>query len=183
MEHSLSGRVYISKDIILHMYVLQRQQQIERTREMVTLRKDDQTLEVFYHDPKTGEMWKSFFPKRANGTSGPKLLRPEPLPEDLEEQLNACLLQGSQTDAQGLGTEYSMKPEKWAQILDLLYTNRKSYPRKNFFTFLKYLEILNVSELLRASEANETQLEVSESTLFNLQKQAKKLKLKKILFL
>ncbi len=165
------------------MYVLQRQQQIERTREMVTLRKDDQTLEVFYHDPKTGEMWKSFFPKRTRGTSGPKLLRPEPLPEDLEQQLNACLLHGSETDAQGLGTEYSMKPRQWEQILNILHKNRKSYPRKSFFTFLKYLGVLNVSELLCAPEVDENLFGVPESTLFRLQKQAKRLKIKKFLFL
>ena len=82
------------------MYVIQHKRQLERIREMITLRKNDQTLEVFYHDPKTGELWKSFFPKRTESDSGPKLLRPDPLPESLEIQLDLCL--NSNVNADGI---------------------------------------------------------------------------------
>lgn len=73
------------------MYIIDNQQQLERTKEMVPVRKNMETFEVFYHDPATGNLWKSFFPRGYKNHSGPKLLRPEPLPDNLELQLEMCL--------------------------------------------------------------------------------------------
>ena len=165
------------------MYVLQRQEQIQRINEMVTLRKDNNTLEVYYHDPKTGEMWKSFFPKRYNGHSGPKVLRPEPLPQTLEQQLQSCINSISEADARGLGIEYSMKPEYWSQILDILARNRRSYHRAHFFTFLEHLGILHVRKMLNELELDSTQFGMGEEQLYALQKRARSVKRKKFFFL
>ena len=95
------------------MYIINSKRQIERIRDMVPVRKDMETFEVFYHDPSTGELWKSFFPRGFKEHQGPKLLRPEPLPDNLELQLEICLNSPDDSDAIGLGIECSIKPEKW----------------------------------------------------------------------
>ena len=161
------------------MYVIQYHRQLERTREMVTLRKDDKTLEVFYHDPKTGELWKSFFPKRTTSGSGPKLLRPEPLPESLEIQLELCLNSNVNADPIGLAIEYSSKPETWDEILTLLELNRKKYLRSNFLAFINNLGILTPIQTLNDAEINLIAIPISNDALLTLKKRARKLKLKR----
>ena len=65
------------------MYIIDNKKQIQRINEMVPLRKNMETYEVYYHDPSTGELWKSFFPKGYKAHQGPKLLRVDPLPKQL----------------------------------------------------------------------------------------------------
>jgi len=165
------------------MYVIQYHQQLERTREMVTLRKNDKTLEVFYHDPKTGELWKSFFPKRTANGCGPKLLRPEPLPESLEIQLELCLNSNVNADAIGLAIEYSSKPEAWDEILSLLEQNRKKYLRTNFLAFIDNLGILTPIHTLNDAEINLTSIPISNDALLTLKKRARRLKMKRFFWL
>lgn len=139
------------------LYVLDYQEQIRRTNEMVTVRKNMDTLEMFYHDPRTGDLWKSFFPKNTSKSRGPKLLRLEPLPESLELQLNNCLTSADETDSVGLGIELSADPTKWPEIISLLKKNSGNYRRSNFFLFLKYSGLLHpFSALEEIGETPET---------------------------
>ncbi len=162
------------------MYVIQHKRQLERIREMITLRKNEQTLEVFYHDPKTGELWKSFFPKRTESDSGPKLLRPDPLPESLEIQLELCLNSNVNADAIGLAIEYSTRPDAWDEILTTLEQNGKKYLRTNFFTFINKLGILNPTQAFKDIENNQKPIHISKPELLMLSKRAKLLKLKRL---
>ncbi len=165
------------------MYVIQHKRQLERIREMITLRKNEQTLEVFYHDPKTGELWKSFFPKRTATKSGPKLLRPEPLPANLAIQLELCLNSNSTADAIGLAIEYSTKPEAWDELLTTLEQNWKKYLRSNFIAFINNLGILNPTHTLKEAEIKLTATPLSKADLTALSKRAKLLKLKRLFWL
>ncbi|MDX1642307.1 MAG: hypothetical protein R3220_11450, partial [Balneolaceae bacterium] len=108
-----------------------------------TVRKNMETMEMFYHDPQTGELWKSFFPKYTPQDRGPKLLRPEPLPESLELQLKNCLTGSEEVDSMGLGIELSVQPKKWPEIVSLLKKNSSSYRRANFFIFVKYAGLIH----------------------------------------
>jgi|SRR5690554_290224 len=155
------------------MYVIQYHQQLERIREMVTLRKNEETLEAFYHDPKTGQLWKSFYPNRTATYSGPKLLRPEPLPEKIESQLELCLNSDSDKDAIGLAIEYASKPECWNEILTILEANRKQYSRASLLMFLNHLGVLTLTQTLQKIK-NLTHIPtVSEEDLKKLQKRAR----------
>lgn len=161
------------------MYVLNYKKQVERISQMIPLRKNDKTFEVYYHDPKTGELWKSFFPYGRHRSKGPKLLRPEPLPSSLEHQLELCLNSGNLADATGLGIEYSLNPEKWDDILSLLLSNRKRYVRSGFFEFLKSLGVRAPVKTLKALHIDFDQESLSEKHLNSLKKKAKKLSLLK----
>lgn len=161
------------------MYVLNYQKQVERISQMIPLRKNDQTFEVYYHDPQSGELWKSFFPYRNKDKKGPKLLRPEPLPQNLNHQLELCLNSGNTADAEGLGIEYSLNPEKWDEILTHLEQNRKKYSRKGFFEFLKYLGVRDPKMTLKALETDFNNHSLSEKNLLTFKKRARKLWIKK----
>lgn len=147
---------------------------------MVTVRKNMDTYEVFYHDPSTGELWKSFFPRGYKQHQGPKLLRPEPLPENLELQLEICLNSPDDSDAIGLGIECSVKPEKWEEIIEILDKNRKKYLRSHLNTFIKHLGILNPMDSLQEIELHPDDLELDEEKLTALKKRAKRIKLKRL---
>lgn len=161
------------------MYVLNYKKQIERINQMIPLRKNDKTFEVYYHDPKSGELWKSFFPRGNESPDSLKLLRPEPLPSNLEHQLELCLNSGDLADATGLGIEYSLNPEKWDEIISLLDSNRKRYVRSGFFEFLNNLGVKDPEQTLSALEIDLKQKSVTEIELNLLQKKAKKLWVKK----
>jgi hypothetical protein len=161
------------------MYIINSKRQIERIKDMVPVRKDMETFEVFYHDPSTGELWKSFFPRGYKGHQGPKLLRPEPLPENLELQLEICLNSPDDSDAIGLGIECSIKPEKWELILNLLDKNRKRYLRSHLNTFIKHLGVLNPEESLKEIEIEPSSVGLDESTLNSLRKKARIIKVKR----
>jgi len=137
------------------------------------------TFEVFYHDPATGELWKSFFPKGFKEHKGPKLLRPEPLPQSLELQLEICLNSPDDSDAIGLGIECSVKPEKWEEIINVLDKNRKKYLRSHLNTFIKHLGVLNPDDLFEEIELDLQKLGLEKELLSTLKKRAKRIKLKR----
>ncbi len=161
------------------MYIIDNQQQLERTKEMVPIRKNMETFEVFYHDPATGNLWKSFFPRGYKNHSGPKLLRPEPLPDNLELQLEMFLNSSDTSDAIGLGIECSVKPEKWEDILDILYRNRRKYLRTHLGLFLDKLGVLSPIQSLQELEQNPADFNLTEEQLDALRKRAKWLKIKR----
>jgi hypothetical protein len=161
------------------MYIIDNKRQIERINDMVTLRKNMETFEVFYHDPSTGTMWKSFFPRGFQSRKGPKLLRTEPLPNDLKKQLHLCLNSEDDADAIGLGIECSVKPELWEEITELLYQNRKDYDRGNLNTFIKHLGILNPLDSLAEVELHPEDAGLNEKKLKSLRKKIKRTKLKR----
>jgi len=161
------------------MYILNNKRQIERIKDMVPVRKNMDTFEVFYHDPATGELWKSFFPKGFKEHKGPKLLRPEPLPQSLELQLEICLNSPDDSDAIGLGIECSVKPEKWEEIINVLDKNRKKYLRSHLNTFIKHLGVLNPDDLFEEIELDLQKLGLEKELLSTLKKRAKRIKLKR----
>ena len=161
------------------MYIINNKRQIERIKDMVPVRKNMDTFEVFYHDPSTGELWKSFFPRGFREHEGTKLLRPEPLPENLELQLEICLNSPDDSDAIGLGIECSVKPEKWEHILTLLDKNRNLYLRTHLNTFIKHLGVLQPEESLKEIEIDPSSVDLSKDQLSGLRKKARKIKLKR----
>lgn len=161
------------------MYVLNYKKQLERISQMIPLRKNDKTFEVYYHDPQSGELWKSFFPKGNQSSDSLKLLRPEPLPTSLEHQLELCLNSGNPADSKGLGIEYSLNPEKWSEILEVLDDNRKRYVRSGFFQFLNHLGVKDPEKTFAALEIDLGQNNMSEKDFISLKKKARKLWFKK----
>lgn len=161
------------------LYVLDYHEQIRRTNEMVTVRKNMERLEMFYHDPITGELWKSFFPKYTSANRGPKLLRPEPLPETLEVQLKNCLTSPNEEDSVGLGLELSANPKKWPEIVSLLKKNGKSYHRANFFLFLKYSGLLHPFSSLEEIGETPGSCEITHKNLKRIRRRAKFIKFKR----
>ncbi len=161
------------------LYILDYKEQIRRTNEMVTVRKNMETFEMYYHDPRTGELWKSFFPKYSPKNRGPKLLRPEPLPENLELQLESCLTSSEETDSIGLGIELSAHPNQWPEIINLLKKNSSTYHRSNFFLFLKHSGLIqplhSLSELGKTPESIGTTIE----EMKRMRRQAKFIKFKR----
>lgn len=160
------------------MYVISYKKQLERINEMIPLRKDERTFEVFYHDPNSGKLWKSFFPHFPYIKNGPKLLRPEPLPSSIEHQLELCINSGNKADAIGLGIEYSLQPEKWPEIFEILEKNRKSYIRSGFFSFLDSLGTKNPEE---SPISVQKRFDLSEEKLTDFKKRTKKLYLRRFL--
>lgn len=161
------------------LYILDYKEQIKRTKEMVTVRKNMETLEMYYHDPQTGKLWKSFFPRHSSKSRGPKLLRQEPLPNSLELQLKNCLTSSEETDSMGLGIELSANPKKWPEIVNLLKENSSNYRRSNFFLFLKHSGLLKpFSSLNELGESPET-VGIDQNKLKKLRRRAKFIKFKR----
>lgn len=163
------------------MYVLDYHQQVKRINQMIPLRKNEKTFEVYYHDPQSGELWKSFFPYGKKVANSPKLLRPEPLPNGMEYQLELCLNSGNIADAEGLGIEYSLNPEKWSSLLALLDSNRKKYTRAGFFAFLNKLGVKNPDKTFEALQSDFNVTPISRDELNELKKRARKLWFKKLI--
>ncbi len=161
------------------IYILDYKKQVRRINEMVTVRKDMETMEVFYHDERTGELWKSFFPRYTKTERGPKLLRPEPLPDSLEIQLENCLNSENESDPVGLGIELSVNPVKWHEIVNLLSKNRRNYRRSNFFTFLKHSRLLDPIESLNEIGLEPKIYGMTEAELKEIRKRTKFLKFKR----
>ncbi|MBO6622412.1 MAG: hypothetical protein JJ892_12005 [Balneola sp.] len=163
------------------MYVLDYNQQVKRINQMIPLRKNEKTFEVYYHDPQSGELWKSFFPYGKKMANSPKLLRPEPLPNGMEHQLELCLNSGNLADAEGLGIEYSLNPEKWDALLTMLDSNRKKYTRAGFFAFLNKLGVKDPDKTFEALHYDLNLAPISKNELNALKKRAKKLWFKKLI--
>lgn len=123
------------------MYIIDHDKQIALINEMKQLRKNTKNYEVYYHHPYTNQMWKSFFPQANGADLGPKLLRHEPVPSDIEERLDICLSQGAPENAIGLGIEWSAKPKLWPSIIQALESRYTHYNRKQLKLFLDNLQL------------------------------------------
>ncbi|SMO76321.1 hypothetical protein [Fodinibius sediminis] len=134
------------------MYIIDTNKQYDLIREMKQLRKDSKKLEVYYHHPYTNQMWKSFFPLSDGETLGPKLLRHEPLPKDVEECLDICLTEDVPENAQGLGIEWSAYTSLWPQIIKVLEKNYSDYLRGQLKLFLNHLNMGEVELPSRKEE-------------------------------
>lgn len=164
------------------MYVLDYQRQIALMQEMTQLRKNDDKWEVYYHHPSTNEMWKSYFP-RANGEKrGPKILRTEPVPEDMTERMNLCLKSNDEDDAVGLAIELSVKPDKWETIVEVVEKHFKEYDRSHLKLFFKHLCLLTYEDLFEELHYEPAQFDMDESDFKQLRWRARKVLLKKIWF-
>ncbi len=132
------------------MYIIDHEKQIALINEMKQLRKDNQKCEVYYHHPYTNQMWKAFFPRAEEGELGPKLLRHEPVPTDVEERLDICLGEEVPANAIGLGIEWSVKPELWPEVMQALEKRYANYDRKQLKLFLDNLQLDEAKEELPA---------------------------------
>ena len=131
------------------MYILDYDQQLNLIREMTQLRKDAENWVVYYHHPSTNEMWKSFFPRATQKDRGPKILRTEPVPERLEDQLEECLAGNIEENAIGLGIELSVNPQKWDKIMEIIEHNYRDYDRQQLSLFLENLGLEKKEQLFR----------------------------------
>ncbi|MDX1617936.1 MAG: hypothetical protein R3224_04065 [Balneolaceae bacterium] len=161
------------------MYVLDYHKQIALMQEMTQLRKKEEQWEVYYHHPTTNEMWKSYFP-RANGVKrGPKILRTEPVPDNLEERIHPCLTSEFRDDAAGLGIELSVNPDKWDELLDIIENNYRDYKRSQLTHFFKHLCLFNYQELFEELHASPEQFGLDESALKQMKWRGRKILFKK----
>ncbi len=165
------------------MYVLDRKRQIKLINEMTHLRNNDDEWEAYYHHPSTNEMWKTYFPQVKGHRRGPKILRTEPIPEELDERLALCLTSDNPDDAKGLGVELSVHPEKWEQVIDIVEEHCHDYDWKQLRLFIKNLGVLNYESLFEELECSIQELDLSESTLKQLKWRVWKIQLKKMLWL
>lgn len=123
------------------MYIIDHEKQISLIGEMKQLRKNSKSYEVYYHHPYTNQMWKSFFPLASEEDLGPKLLRHEPIPSDVEECLNICLKEKVPANAIGLGIEWSAHPELWPSIIQTMEKRYARYSRSQIKLFLDNLQL------------------------------------------
>jgi len=157
------------------MYIIEHRQQIERIRELTQLRKNQDTFEVFYHDPSSGNMWRSFFPQANGRVRGPKLLRTHPLPDNLEKQLNICLNSEDINDAKGLALEYSAKPDNWISVIKILQNNRKSYKRQHLKAFLSLSGLTHPQKTVKELDFLIKNIRLTKERLSLIQRKARKI--------
>jgi hypothetical protein len=136
------------------MYIIDYDKQLALISEMKQLRKDPQQYEVYYHHPYTNQMWKSFFPQANGQDLGPKLLRHEPQPGDVQEQLDICLGEEVPENAIGLGIEWSAHPELWPSIIQALENRYWQYDRRQLKLFLDNLELDESKAMQSTAESN-----------------------------
>jgi hypothetical protein len=137
------------------MYIIDHDKQIALIREMKQLRRNSKKYEVYYHHPYTNQMWKSFFPQAEGDELGPKLLRHEPAPANIEEQLSICLKEEAPENAVGLGIEWSAKPELWPVVIKTLEKQYAHYNRKQLKLFLDNLNFDEIGVDLNEVEEQE----------------------------
>lgn len=123
------------------MYITDHTRQVSLISEMKQLRKDSKKCEVYYHHPYTNQMWKGFFPKANEDGLGPKILRHEPVPASIEDHLWICLTEEAPENAIGLGIEWSVKPELWPSIFQILESQYSHYNRNQLKLFLEHLNL------------------------------------------
>lgn len=164
------------------MYVLDYNRQLSLIREMTQLRKDARNWVVYYHNPSTNEMWKSYFPKASAKHRGPKILRTEPVPEKLEERIDACLGSEVEENAIGLGIELSVEPEQWERIMAILEDQYRTYDRKQLKLFIQYLGVEKPFEVLEEIECKPHEVGLDEERLNNLAWRAKVIRFKRFWF-
>lgn len=163
------------------MYVLDYQKQIALIKEMVQLRKNDEKWEAYYHHPSTNEMWKSFFPKANGKKRGPKVMRKEPVPNELEKRINLCLKDGGREDATGLSIELSTEPDKWEQIFKIVDENYRKYDLAQIKTFFNNLGVYDFEGLFDELEYELDQFGLDENEMKKLIWKARKIKAKKMI--
>lgn len=130
-------------------------------REMKQLRKNNEKYEVYYHHPYTNRMWKAFFPRAAGQELGPKLLRHEPVPADIEKRLDICLGEEEPENAIGLGIEWSARPELWPIVFRILDRRYKYYRRSQLKRFLDNLHLKEARKELPVEEGGQHKYEGS----------------------
>lgn len=165
------------------MYLIDFHRQNEKIRELVTVRKNEETMEVFYHDPSSGEMWKSFFPRGYRDRGSQKLLRPEPDAGTLQERIHSDLITNEESNAMGLAIELSGKPERWAEIISIVNEDRKKYKLGMIRTFLKNLGIYNADEIFDDLDLEPQEVGLDENELQRLKRECIKLRLKRFFYL
>lgn len=161
------------------MYLIDFHRQNEKIRELITVRKNEETMEVFYHDPSSGEMWKSFFPRGYRDRSSQKLLRPEPDTATMEERIHAELVTEEESNAMGLAIELSGKPEKWADIVAVLNNNRSKYKPKMIRTFLDHLGVYEPEVIFNDLNIEAEDIGMQQEELHRLRKECRKIRLKR----
>ncbi|MGD8428503.1 MAG: hypothetical protein PVH63_12800 [Balneolaceae bacterium] len=164
------------------MYIIDHQKQIDLIRDMKQLRKNTKKYEVYYHHPYTNQMWKSFFPKAEGENLGPKLLRHEPIPSNIEELLNMCLGEEAPENAIGLGIEWSSKPALWPSIIRALEKGYSHYDRSQLKLFLDNLE-LDDSKIIPQDATDTVAKKNSSENLGNLIWRSKKIRMKRFFVL
>ncbi len=164
------------------MYVLDHKRQLSLIGEMTQLRRDSNTWEVYYHHPTTNVMWKSYFPKATEKNRGPKILRTEPVPDQLDERLEQGLAEEEAENAIGLGIELSAAPGKWMQIMDILERHYRSYHRKQLSLFLKSLKMEDYESLFQEIGYTLSDNAVTKNDFDDLVKRSKKLRFKRFWF-
>lgn len=164
------------------MYILDYNQQLNLIREMTQLRKDAENWVVYYHHPSTNEMWKSFFPKATENDRGPKILRTEPVPEKLEDRLDAFLKGDNRENAIGLGIELSVNPNKWERIIELVEDRYRTYDRKQLSLFLDNLAVEKGEELLEEIGHDPSEYGLDTKKLKSLARRSKLIRFKRFWF-
>lgn len=164
------------------MYIIDHEKQIALIKEMKQLRKDTQKCEVYYHHPYTNQMWKAFFPRASEDELGPKLLRHEPVPTDIEERLNICLGEGVPSNAIGLGIEWSAKPELWPAVIQALENRYANYDRKQLKLFLDNLQ-LDEAKAELPEEPKDKEQDISADFVGDLIWRSRKVRLKRFFVL
>lgn len=165
------------------MYVLDYDRQLSLIREMTQLRKDSEKWIVYYHHPSTNEMWKSYFPRATEQKKGPKILRTEPVPGNLQERLFRCLTSDAHEDAIGLGIELSVEPQKWETIISTVEDNRREYDRKQLERFLKYLGVETPDDLFAEIGHSPSDYGLDKEDLSDLAWRSKLVRLKRFFFI
>jgi hypothetical protein len=161
------------------MYVVDPNEQQTLIAEMHQLRKDNRTWEVYYHHPSTNVMWKSFFPIAGKRGKGPKLLRTEPVADQLKQRLDNCLIEDNRGNAQGLGIELSAAPEHWKHIIDISSQYYKKYHRRQLSLFLKALGVEEYHDHFSKLGFEPAEYGLTESHFDDLARRSKKLRFKR----
>jgi len=163
------------------MYIIDHDKQISLISEMKQLRKNTKSYEVYYHHPYSNQMWKSFFPQASGDELGPKLLRHEPVPTDIEERLNICLRAEAPENAIGLGIEWSAKPELWPSIIQALEKSYSHYDRTQLKLFLDNLELdeSNVRVTDKQTQTEKESPNISADLVGNLIWRSRKIRMKR----
>ncbi|MDX1671922.1 MAG: hypothetical protein R3211_06245 [Balneolaceae bacterium] len=165
------------------MYILDYHRQIALIREMTVLRKDDENWVVYYHHPSTNEMWKSYFPRSNGNRRGPKILRTEPVPENIGDQLDQCLKSDVEENAIGLGIEMSVNPARWHAIISHLEENYRKYSRKQLKLYLESLGIANWKKILEELKKDPEDFGLTEKEFRQLSWRARKIRFKRFWFI
>lgn len=165
------------------MYVLDHKRQLSLIGEMTQLRRDSNTWEVYYHHPRTNVMWKSYFPRATENNRGPKILRMEPVPDELDERLENCLAEEEAENAIGLGIELSATPGIWVSVMDILEQRYRKYHRRQLPLFLKSLKIEDYESLFEEIGYTLSNSDATKDDFEKLVKRSKKLRFKRFWFL